>query len=394
MAFQQLTVEFQVFGALDGSTPAPKISRDPTSPDYIVPDARGIIVVPVQGNLGLIDLDLSGGTATRGPRCIPWLYLDSPVPGEAFSTFGVLDANPGPGVPVPQPQSTGPVTGGIPEFYSESPVCVAMGSVFGVFGYPATIQPKLLRINIVGGQDSEEQALIDQACCCLKSTCSPENGNSPVITAISGTLSAAPDQVLTVDGANLGTILTLTDLGVVIEPLRWLLIEQPVDGLEAQVFEGTVTSQATLEQSTVTFNLSAARNGLYWLVGYDPDDAGCNTAASASTQGSFLPFVPLGQLPGQCPSSSQVTGQTVVNQGANGRTATVEGVGFQDGDNIVITADLGLGTLTVTDVTFVESTEINFTYNADGSPGLYTVQVERIGCPSASLPGAIQVNLV
>lgn len=71
---QTLTVQYDGVTDLDGVTPSVAFSRDPTSPDYIEPDASGIYHVPQNGPLGLVDPDLGVG-GSMGDRWISWLEL-------------------------------------------------------------------------------------------------------------------------------------------------------------------------------------------------------------------------------------------------------------------------------------------------------------------------------
>jgi parallel beta-helix repeat protein len=71
---QSLTVDYLVSGALDGSTPAPEVSRSPDDATPFDKDAQIYEPKPVE-QLGVVDPDLGFG-GSIGPRCIGQLLVD------------------------------------------------------------------------------------------------------------------------------------------------------------------------------------------------------------------------------------------------------------------------------------------------------------------------------
>ena len=61
--FEDLTIEYHVLGALDGTTLAPDIDLDPASPGYNEPDERGIHIVEVPGNTTAAALSMAIGSS-------------------------------------------------------------------------------------------------------------------------------------------------------------------------------------------------------------------------------------------------------------------------------------------------------------------------------------------
>jgi len=399
MPFQQLTVEFQVLGELDGTTPAPRISLDPTDPDYVRPDERGILVVEIDGNLGLIDPDLSGGRSSRGPRCVPWVYIDSPGAGDAFAQFAVLDALPGNGLSTPFPQKQGPFTSGLKEFYSESPVCVPMGSLLGVIGYPETLGRKIVRVNIVGSSDIEEQALIDQACCCLQAACDPQSGTAPVIQSVLPvTLSPGEGQTVTITGINLGEIVGVEGVPPAvtldIAPLVWALVGANPDGTGEVYFGEILDGQATLEEVSVTFDLTGATEGTYTLVGYFADEPSCNTTAAALVEGGFPIQITVGDAPGDCPTIDSVSGAVNVGTGTVGNVLVVFGTnldGVTLGQVALVPQGVGPAPLNITNVQINLDGNLEVTYDAGFVTGLFDLQIAVPDCPTAIETGAVTI---
>lgn len=396
MAYQQITVEFQVNGELDGTTPAPRISLDASDPDYVRPDERGIIVVPIQGNLGVIDPDLSGGRSSRGPRCIPWVWIDSPVPGDLFAQVATLDALPDQGLLIPFPQRQKTFTGGLPEFFTDSPIPVPMGSVLGILGYPATVTPKIVRFTVLGTSDIEEQALIDQACCCLQTSC--ELQNLPLIQGVDPFLvEAGPDQVLTITGLNLGQIVgfegTPPEVVFQIQSLNWVLIEQGGDGA---VYHGVVNPQEEPSTAVVNFNLTGAADGNYLLVGFDPDDPVCNTMSGVFQLGGFPPVVGVGDPPELCPAVTSVEGDTTPGAGTTGNVIVVGGTGLTSvtvANLTLVSNGLPQPNLVITDAQINGDGDLEVTFNTGVLGGGFNLVVSGVNeCPTVEFFGAVFVQ--
>lgn len=268
--FADLTIEYHVLGELDGTTLAPDVDLDPASPTYNEPDARGIHVVQVPGNLGLIDPD-GIGPAVQGDRCLPWVYLDSPVAGAIDSLFAVLDnVDRDNGVVVPAIQRVRFLTFGVPVFYASSPTRIPQGSVLGVLGYPAGGGTKIVRINIVAPESAAEYAAILAACCCAETTCP----DPPILESQDPVGSQDTGQVVTFEytGQNL------------IRPsgappnFFYVQVENPVPEPATGGFvQGTVTAFSATT-ATVDFDLPLSLPpGGYQIIAVDPEDPSCNS---------------------------------------------------------------------------------------------------------------------
>ena len=87
---QAITVEYEVLGTLDGTTPAPVVEIDQTEPGATPFDRDAQIYTPppVQ-NLGLIDPDLIGG-GSIGPRCIPFVTIDTDATGGSGAALDLV----------------------------------------------------------------------------------------------------------------------------------------------------------------------------------------------------------------------------------------------------------------------------------------------------------------
>jgi hypothetical protein len=323
--FQQMTVEYIVEGELDGVTPAPPVSIDPTSDDYVAPDDRGIRVVRVPGNLGLIDPDFNG-LGAQGDRCIPWVYLDTDgIAGAPQSGFAVFDVQQEDGFTTPLNQQVPRFSiGGIPTFFSEKPTHIPQGSALGVGFYPAGGE-KIVRINVVAPNTALEEAKIKEACCCANRPCPPTP--PPQITGLgAGFFPTEGESRTEVDGFFLFGVRPPTSP-----------TENPNDNTYPYDFYWVgVDTEDTLPTETVGYSVNPDGStvvevtftptpnfeaGLYRLVGFDPFDPDCNTADEEDP-----PTAQFDPNPPVCPTVFAIDGDTgFVVGGTSGLAITLGG---------------------------------------------------------------------
>lgn len=386
--FQQVTIEYRVVGDFDGLTLAPNVVLDPTSPDFNEADERGIHVVDVQGNLGLIDPDLIGAAA-QGDRCIPWVYLDTQgVGGAAGSLISVLDnVQRNQGVPVPTEQRSKFFTGGVPLFYAERPTGIPQGSVLGIIGYGGGSM-KIFRINIVAPQDALEFAAILEACCCADVECE----DPPTVTGFdSQTVVFFPGaSQVTVDGTNL-------DRGGVGVDLVFVQVCDSLQEPETGGTVGAIFNNGNDFQAVYDVNPGAnTPAGKYQATVFDPQDPSCNNAQQANPP--TIIFWPAGcpyvtdpqagapfNTPEGGPTLVPITGQNF-GTNLNPNIASVRMVSQQDGDDL---SSVGF------DV--VDDNNMNVTVDPSDPPdafGLYDMVVTPVdlSCPEQKILGVINVT--
>ena len=384
--FQQVTIEYRVVGDLDGLTLGPNVVLDPNDPAYNEPDDRGIHVVDVPGNLGLIDPDLIGAAA-QGDRCIPWVYLDTGgvggAPGSLISVLDNVERNQG--VPVPTEQRAKFFTAGSPLFYSDRPTSVPQGSVLGIIGYGGG-SVKIFRINIVAPQGALEFAAILEACCCADEPCD----NPPVLTTADQIVVFFPGSTdVQFTGANLNP----GGQGVQINMIQTAdsLGEPETGGFVQGTYQG-----GTANQADVNFNPGPNIDpGTYVATAFDPADPSCNNAGFPSPTIIFwpagCPFVddPQGGLPVNTPEGGptnfQLSGQ---NFGTNlsPNVASVRFVSQQSGDDL---SNVAFDT--------INDTTLDFTVTPTDPPdafGLYDLIITPVdaGCPEQKITGVINVT--
>lgn len=283
--FQQVTIEYHVQGDLDGTTLAPDVELDPTSEDYDIDD-RGIHVVDVPGDLGLIDPDLFG-PATQGDRCIPWVFIDSESAGVIGSAISVVDNTPNDeGVPVPSLQLVRFLTFGLPDFYTDRPTHIPQGSALSIAGYNQD-GLKIVRLNIVAPHDPEEFAATLEACCCSSAACPtpPDptlyNGADPYFTP--------GEEDYQIGGSDLSTGTRF----------YWVQVtNNNSDAGEGGVIPSTEVVDAGLGSVIATFDAPAdTPPGQYELVAVDATDPSCNTLADVPRLTVWPTGCPVGDDP-------------------------------------------------------------------------------------------------
>lgn len=378
-AFLQVTIEYHVLGALDGITPAPPISIDPESPIFVPGDERGIRVVDVPGSLGLIDPDLLVG-GTQGDRCIPWIYLDSNgIAGDIASQFSVLDVVAESGIDVPAGQiSPRFMTAGLPTFFSRNGTLVPQGSDIGIFGYPAGVE-KIVRINIVAPRDSLEWAAIQEACCCSDQPCDDDI----IIASASITDYTVGTSIdFTITGSNLGVGGPLNFV-----PLDYFL----VDGDTGGFIPLQIVAQNTQNAAILRLFTTDAPSGTYTIIARNPFDQACHNAAQVAPVQITVSAILV------CPEADSVSGDTVVVSGTPNNTITITGDNFGSDLNPNV-ADVTItgpgGSLTVDSFTIVSNTQIDVVYDADATPGDYTITLfpAAESCDEVTLPASITIT--
>jgi len=140
---QSLTVEYVVSGSLDGTTPAPPIVIDQSADDTTPFDRDEQIYRVEVEDLGLIDPDLGSG-GSIGPRCIPFLWLDTEAlgtPGASVEVVGIVgDAA--------KLQTEVADLAGEAGGYLDDGFMVPQGSAIRLSGFSAGAEPIIVRVSI------------------------------------------------------------------------------------------------------------------------------------------------------------------------------------------------------------------------------------------------------
>lgn len=150
---QVFTVEYLVPGQLDGTTPSPAFSVDPTAKNGKRADADNVFRFSAQemiertgGDLGLIDLTtpFDGNQNLFANRLVTWFYLDAPgAPGAGGAAVDSVDVRDG----VATRQILHAGLTGREEFFGAG-FFVPQGSRLRVDGFTAGAQPILVRMNV------------------------------------------------------------------------------------------------------------------------------------------------------------------------------------------------------------------------------------------------------
>ena len=154
-ATQAITVEYTVTVALDGTTPAPPIEIDQSAEDATPFDKDAQVYRVEVERLGLIDPDLGIG-GSIGPRCIPFLWIDTDVVGDAGASLDLV------GIVVegdPKVQKELEDLAGKAGTYFDENFIVAQGSAIGVSGFAVVDVPIIVRVSIFVPANCAEFAL-------------------------------------------------------------------------------------------------------------------------------------------------------------------------------------------------------------------------------------------
>lgn len=140
---QTYMVEFEVPGALDGTTPSPDIDFAEGNDD-----PQQIFRPEVENNLGLIDVDYLvselDNEGARGNRWVGVFWLDASVAGGAGAALEVVDAVTGASVT----QESVAALAGVSRLYRRSGILVPQGSLLRISGYAAGPTPHRIRLHI------------------------------------------------------------------------------------------------------------------------------------------------------------------------------------------------------------------------------------------------------
>ena len=141
---QTYMVEFEVPGALDGTTPSPDINFSEGAGE----DPQQIFRPEVEGDLGLIDVDYLvselDNEGARGNRWIAVFWLDASVAGGAGATLEVVDAVTG----APVTQEAIAALAGVSRLYRRSGILVPQGSLLRISGFAAGPTSHRIRLHI------------------------------------------------------------------------------------------------------------------------------------------------------------------------------------------------------------------------------------------------------
>lgn len=388
LPMQQVTVEFRVVGDIDGVTLAPAVVLDPSNPDYNEPDDRGIHVVDVPGDLGIIDPDLLG-EATQGDRCVPWVYLDTNgLGGLPSSRIVVLDnVERDDGVVVPRAQFTRFSTGGVPLYYSDLSTWVPQGSAIGIAGYSG-VGIKTIRLNIVAPRDAEEFAAMLDACCCSATPCEdpPEVDDIDV------------DRLMTPGSEEVTFDVTGGDFDESgVPPTVWLVQESDSEREDEYggAVQGVFVSQVPGTSVTCRFDTPAdAVPGTYHPVISNGLSPPCSNAEQEDIPTLLL-------WPSGCPvmDDPQAGAPATISIDGGAQNFTVAGEGFA-GPSV---QEIRLVSQTSGDdmstVSFVTDSDVQLTVTANPQTaegdvvGLYDIVMVPVGpaCPTQRVLGVLQV---
>lgn len=158
---QTYTVEFDVPGALDGTTFSPPVVVPSANPD-----PQQIYRPEVEDNLGLITPDyvVTEGADRRGAEGFRWIaqfFLVSPVPGNSGALLDIVDAVDGPAI---QQQALDDLSGVSTFSRITRPFMVPQGSLIRISGFDASTTPIRVRTSIQYLAD--EQILLAQQTLC------------------------------------------------------------------------------------------------------------------------------------------------------------------------------------------------------------------------------------
>ena len=162
------TVEYEVPIAVDGTTPAPTFSFDPSSPNFKEADADGIVRFTAEemlaltgGRLGVIDPDFDVG-GTFSDRFLHMIEVRTSG-GGAAATIAVVDARDDALAGQEEILASSPEA----DFYTDDCVFVPQGSALALAGFtPIPDVPVVIRINVVVWGSIEDYATLLNQCCC------------------------------------------------------------------------------------------------------------------------------------------------------------------------------------------------------------------------------------
>jgi hypothetical protein len=155
MTIQQITLQYHVTGALNGSTPAPPFTLDPGSSDYVAPSENGVYEFDVSGNLGVLEVPFYGGVAD-GYRMISAFWLSSGVAGAADAVLDIYDRNSEAFVTRIASLATSA------SFYRKG-ILIPQGTRLVVSGFAASAIRKVIRYNILVPATNDDFAALQRA---------------------------------------------------------------------------------------------------------------------------------------------------------------------------------------------------------------------------------------
>lgn len=154
---QQITLQYTTTGRLDGSTPAPTFSLDPTSSDFAGnPSENGVYEFDLGSDpLGVLEVPFYGGVAD-GYRLVSSFWLNGRVAGGAPAALDIYDRN-----------SEAFITriaslNAQPTLYREG-ILVPQGTRFVISGFSATATSKVIRYNILVPAVDDDFAALQRA---------------------------------------------------------------------------------------------------------------------------------------------------------------------------------------------------------------------------------------
>jgi hypothetical protein len=142
-ALQSITIEYVVSGALDGTTPAPRIVIDQSDDDATPFDRDAQIYRVEVDNLGLIDPDLGMG-GSIGARCVPFLWIDTEETGSAQASLDVVGIV---GDEAKLQRQVADLSGKAGGYFEEN-FMVGQGAAVRVAGFTAGAEPIVVRLTV------------------------------------------------------------------------------------------------------------------------------------------------------------------------------------------------------------------------------------------------------
>lgn len=260
MSLQMFTVEYEVPVAVDGVTPAPSFSSDPTSPNFKEADPDGVVRFTAAqmleltgGRLGVIDPDFGIG-GTFADRFLHMVEVRTSG-GGAAATIAVVDARDD--ALAGQEEILAPSLEA--DFYTDDCVFVPQGSALALSGFtPILGAPVVIRVNVVAWGSIEDYALLISQCCCENAT-APESGCCPPqVLDTSFAMAQGVSETLSLPGCGLEEPMTAE--------VRTNPLVPPPSGLPT-VNSVTVTTGTAPAPDTVNIDMdTSTSDGGYMLV--------------------------------------------------------------------------------------------------------------------------------
>lgn len=155
MGVQQITLQYSVSGALDGSTPAPPFTLDSDSRDFVALSENGVYEYDVPGALGVLEVPFFGGVAD-GYRLISAFWMVAIGVGASNAVLDMQDRNTHSFVTRLASLS------GQSGLYRKG-ILVPQGMRLTINGFAASATPKIIRFNVIVPAVNDDFAELQRA---------------------------------------------------------------------------------------------------------------------------------------------------------------------------------------------------------------------------------------